>query len=312
MFILLPGFSLMPFAAAVDTLRQANRALGKEIYRWTLISENGQPVLSSSGIALEAQSRLTPPERGARVVVCGGVAVREASTRPILSWLRRAERTGCAIGAICTGTQTLAMAGLLTGYGCTIHWEHRDAFAEEFPELDLREKIFVIDRDRFTASGGSAPADLMLRLIAEQFGPELARDAAEGMVHTAQRTERDGQRLSIPARIGVRHPRLAAAIRMMEEELEEPVSPALLAQRIGMSTRQLERLFRRYLDRSPKRYYMELRLDRARKLLMQTDMSVIDIGLACGFSSPSHFSKCYRAQFGATPYRARAAAPKTA
>ena len=145
----------------------------------------------------------------------------------------------------------------------------------------------------------------MLKLIARKHGAELANLVADQMIHTSIRSDRDEQRLSIPTRIGVRHPKLAAVIQRMEANIEEPISPMLLARDVGMSTRQLERLFRRYLNRSPKRYYMELRLAKARNLLLQTDMSVINVALACGFTSPSHFSKCYRALYRTTPYRER-------
>jgi len=146
---------------------------------------------------------------------------------------------------------------------------------------------------------------MMLKMISNKHGPELASKVADGIIHTTIRTESDDQRLSIPTRIGVRHTKLAAVIQRMEENIEEPISPSDLASGVNMSTRQLERLFRRYLNRSPKRYYMELRLKKARNLLMQTDMSVIHVALACGFASPSHFSKCYRAHFSTTPYRER-------
>ena len=145
----------------------------------------------------------------------------------------------------------------------------------------------------------------MLKLVANRQGEDLANAVADQLIYSSIRTDQDTQRLSVPTRIGVRHPKLSQVIHMMEQNIEEPISPATLAQDVGMSTRQLERLFRRYLNRSPKRYYMELRLQKARNLLMQTDMSVINVALACGFSSPSHFSKCYRAQYNTTPYRER-------
>jgi len=147
----------------------------------------------------------------------------------------------------------------------------------------------------------------MLNLISKDHGGDLANEVADQLIYTSFRTEKDEQRLSVPTRIGVRHPKLATVIQMMNNNIEEPISPSILASDVGMSTRQLERLFRRYLNRSPKRYYMELRLQRARNLLMQTDMSVINVALASGFSSPSHFSKCYRAHFNTTPYRERGA-----
>ena len=147
----------------------------------------------------------------------------------------------------------------------------------------------------------------MLKIIAEDHGEALAGAVADQLIYTAIRTDQDTQRLRVPARIGVRHPKLSTVIQMMEANIEEPISPSILAKDVGMSTRQLERLFRRYLNRSPKRYYMELRLQKARNLLMQTDMSVINVALACGFASPSHFSKCYRSHYDTTPYRERGA-----
>jgi transcriptional regulator GlxA family with amidase domain len=145
----------------------------------------------------------------------------------------------------------------------------------------------------------------MLSLIAADHGDKLANAVADQQIYSAIRTDQDTQRLSVPTRIGVRHPKLSQVIQMMEANIEEPISPSILAHEAGMSTRQLERLFRRYLSRSPKRYYMELRLEKARNLLMQTDMTVINVALACGFASPSHFSKCYRAHYQTTPYRER-------
>jgi transcriptional regulator GlxA family with amidase domain len=309
-FLLLEGFTLVAFAGAIEPLRLANRMAGRQIYEWTSLSEGGGSVRASNGIVLESDGAPGEIGKAATIIVAGGINVREASTRPVLAWLRRESRKGHVIGAVCTGAQTLALAGLLDGRACTIHWENRDSFEEEFPEIELRPNIYVIDRNRLTAAGGTAATDLMLRLIAQKHGPELANLVADQMIHTQIRSDSDEQRLSIPARIGIRHPKLSAVIRMMEENIEEPVSPALLAGDVRMSTRQLERLFRRYLNRSPKRYYMELRLKKARNLLLQTDMSVINVALACGFASPSHFSKCYRALYKTTPYRERGASER--
>ena len=304
-FLLLENFTMIAFAGAVEPLRIANRMAGRTLYEWQVASDGGGPVTASNGVVVQAGSGLGDLPREAVVIVVGGVNVKQAITKPMLTWLRRDARRGQAMGAVCTGAQVLAEAGLLDGRRCTIHWENRDSFAEDFPEIELTPNVYVIDRDRFTAAGGEAATDLMLALIARRHGVELANLVADQMIHTAIRSDRDEQRLSIPTRIGVRHPKLATVIHRMEAAIEDPVSPAMLAQDAGMSTRQLERLFRRYLGRSPKRHYMELRLARARNLLMQTDMSVIEVALACGFTSPSHFSKCYRAFYRTTPYRER-------
>jgi AraC family transcriptional regulator, glycine betaine-responsive activator len=306
-FLLLDNFSQIAFSCAIEPLRLANRMAERRLYAWTVLSESGRPVRASNGVETATESGLVELPREATIVVCGGTEVKQATTKPVLTWLRREARRGLAVGAVCTGAQVLAQAGLLDGRRCTIHWENRDSFEEDFPEIELTQNVFVIDGNRFTAAGGMAAADMMLKLIARRHGAELANLVADQMIHTGIRSDRDEQRLSIPTRIGVRHPKLGRVIGTMEENIEEPISPALLAEAVGMSTRQLERLFRRYLNKSPKRYYMELRLSKARNLLLQTEMSVINVALACGFASPSHFSKCYRALYKTTPYRERGA-----
>ena len=304
-FLLLDNFSLISFACAVEPLRLANRYHSSEFYEWKSASENGKVAECSAGTQFQVDMGLEEINRGDTIIICGGINVKDHTTKPILNWLRREARRGVHIGALCTASFVLAKAGLLNGKTATIHWENYDSFEEEFPDIDLQKTVFTMDGNRFTTAGGVSPIDLMLSIISKDISQDAANWVADQMIYNSARTEKDGQRLSIPTRIGVRHPKLANVIKMMEENIEEPISPSLLAQEVGMSTRQLERLFRRYLDRSPKRYYMELRLQKARNLLMQTDMSVINVALACGFTSPSHFSKCYRSQYDTTPYRER-------
>ena len=305
-FLLVPQFSMIAFAAAIEPLRLANRVAQRRLYDWSLISADGAaPVTCSNGTVVQVDGGLGELARGSTVMVCSGLDLLQAAPRPVVTWLRRQARLGMTLGGICTGAHVLAKAGLLDGKRATIHWENQSSFSEEFPEVDLSNLLFCVEDAIITCAGGTAAADMMLYLIAEGQGPDLASVIADKMIHTQIRRPSDEQRLSVPARIGVRHPKLVQIIQRMERSTEEPVSPAELARSVNMSTRQLERLFRRYLNRSPKRYYMELRLEKARNLLLQTDMSVINVALACGFTSPSHFSKCYRAHFGRTPYRER-------
>lgn len=304
-FLLLDRFTMISFAGAIEPLRIANRVAGRTIYRWKLAGEGGEVAVCSNGAAFKLDMGLDEIDRDDTVLVCGGIDVQHATTRAVQGWLRREARRGVAMGGLCTGAHALAKAGLLDGKKATIHWENQDGFLEEFEDVKLTKSVFVIDGNRLTSAGGTASIDLMLKIIAADHGEDLANTVADQLVYNSIRTDQDTQRLSIPTRIGVRHPKLAQVIQMMEAAIEEPMSPADLAEDVGMSTRQLERLFRRYLNRSPKRYYMELRLQKARNLLMQTDMSVINVALACGFASPSHFSKCYRSHYNTTPYRER-------
>ncbi len=306
-FVLLSQFTLLCYACAVESLRIANRMAGRTLYEWRTIGEGGISVTCSAGTAFALDGELDEVARDETVVLCGGINVAAATTKALLNWVRRESRRGVSMGGLCTASYSLAKAGLLSGKRATIHWENQDSFQEEFDDVTLTKSVFVLDGRYFTTAGGTASIDLMLKFIADDHGEELASAVADQLIYTTVRTDQDTQRLSVPTRIGVRHPKLSSVIQMMENNIEEPQSPSLLAKEVGMSTRQLERLFRRYLNRSPKRYYMELRLQKARNLLMQTDMSVINVALACGFASPSHFSKCYRAQYSITPYRERGA-----
>jgi transcriptional regulator GlxA family with amidase domain len=306
-FVLLENFTLLSFAAALDCLRLANQMSGKALYEWRVIGEGGETMACSTGTVFQLDDDLTELHRDDTIVLCGGRDVQKATTKRLMNWLRREARRGTQVGGLCTASYSMAAAGLLDGKRATIHWENQDSFAEEFDEVELTKSVFTIDGNRFSTAGGTSSIDLFLQIISNEHGEELANAVADQQIYSSIRTDQDTQRLSVPTRIGVRHPKLSQVIQMMETNIEEPISPSILASEVGMSTRQLERLFRRYLNRSPKRYYMELRLQKARNLLMQTDMSVINVALACGFASPSHFSKCYRAHYETTPYRERGA-----
>lgn len=304
-FVLLDDFTLLSFASALDCLRLANRRAGRSIYEWTLVGDGGGTGVSSTDTEIKLDGDLCELHRDDTIVLCGGTNIQKATSKKLINWVRRESRKGAKIAGLCTAAYVVAKAGLLDGKSATIHWENQDSFSEEFPEVELRKSVFTIDGNRMTTAGGTSSLDMFLQIIADDQGEEIANWVADQQIYSSIRTDQDTQRLSVPTRIGVRHPKLSQVIQMMESNIEDPISPSLLAKDVGMSTRQLERLFRRYLNRSPKRYYMELRLQKARNLLMQTDMSVINVALSCGFASPSHFSKCYRAHYETTPYRER-------
>ncbi|MEE8500563.1 MAG: GlxA family transcriptional regulator [Kiloniellales bacterium] len=306
-FLLLPQFSLLAFTSAMEPLRAANRLSGRALYAWHLVSKDGAAVASSGGIEVLAQDSIDAVERLPNLLVVTGLNAHLFADRSIMAWLRRIERRGCRLGALSTGSYVLARAGLLTGYRCTIHWETLAAFREAYPDLEVTAEVYEIDRGRLTCSGGTAALDLMLSLITLAHGRGLATAVAEQFIHERIRGHGEPQRMALRNRLGVTHPRLLKVVGLMEENLEEPLSRAELARRAGISTRQLERLFRKYLQRTPTRYYLELRLYRARRLLGQTAISVLGVALACGFVSASHFSKCYREFFHKTPREERLA-----
>ncbi len=289
-FFLAPKFSMMAFTSAVEPLRAANRMSGRNLYSWRLISSDGAPVEASNGIAMMPDSGIATADDLPTLIVCSGIDVHLVRDKETFSWLRRQARKGTRIGAICTGSHILARAGLLDGYRCTIHWENIPGFTEAFPDIEVTGELFEIDRNRFTCSGGTAPLDMMLHMITTRHGHDLATAISDQFIHDRMRGPNDHQRMTLQSRLGVRDPKLIAVIAQMETNLEEPLSRIDLADSVDLSTRQLERLFRKNLASTPKHYYVELRLRRARQLLLQTSMSVLDVALACGFVSASHFS----------------------
>ncbi|PAU63266.1 GlxA family transcriptional regulator [Pseudomonas indica] len=308
-FLLLPGFSVMGFVSAVEPLRVANRFRG-ELYRWHVMSLDGGPVLASNGMSLNADGALEPLARGDTLLVVAGFEPLKCYGPALERWLRKLDRDGVRLGGIDTGAFVLAEASLLDGHRLTLHWEALDAFKESYPQLEATQELFEIDGSRITSAGGTASIDLMLDLIAQTHGSELAVQVSEQFVLGRIRPRQDHQRLQIASRYGVSNKKLVQVIGEMERHTEPPLTTLELAERIQVTRRQLERLFRVHLKDTPSNFYLGLRLDKARHLLRQTDMSVLEVSLACGFESSSYFSRSYRTRFGCSPSQDRAVLPK--
>jgi AraC family transcriptional regulator, glycine betaine-responsive activator len=300
-FLLVHNFSLIAFSSAFDTLRMANRMREQKIYDWQVLTYDGQPVSSSSGLTITPDGDAKSAVDLDILIVCAGDKVHLAVEKPLLQWLRKLAQNRIALGAICTGSYLLARAGLLDGYRCTIHWENMASMREEFPTVVVSQELFEIDRDRYTCSGGTAPLDMMLNIVTQHHGPQLAVAISEEFICERIRGRHDRQRVPLRLHLGTSQPKLMEAVALMEANLEEPISLDELAQHVRLSRRQLERLFQKHLSCVPTRYYLELRLAKARQLLLQTSMSIVDVAFASGFVSAPHFSKCYRDFYGMPP-----------
>lgn len=304
-FLVLPNFSMIAFANALESLRMANYLSRKNLYRWSVISCDDPATMASNGLSL---SPMYSPENAPPVdilFVCGGTHVREGTSDRVVSVLQDYAARGTPMGALCTGTFALAKAGLLNGYRCSVHWENLAAMREEFPKVLFSPELFVIDRNTFTCTGGTAPLDMMLHFIRLKGGKSLAADVSEQFSVERIRDQKDQQHIPLLARIGSGHEALLDAAVFMEMNIEEPLSMDDLSEQVGLSLRQLERLFKRYLNTTPAQHYLNLRLRRAREFLLQTNMSVMDVTVACGFQSSSHFCKSYRSLFNYPPSQER-------
>jgi AraC family carnitine catabolism transcriptional activator len=303
-FLLLPGFSMMGLMSTIEPLRVANRFRG-ELYRWRLLSLDGAAVAASNGMSLNVDTALELPAAGDSLFVVAGFEPLASFDTRLAHWLHRLEREGVLLGGIDTGSFVLAEAGLFGQQRLTLHWEAIEAFQERYPRLAVTQELFEIDGKRITSAGGTASLDLMLTLIGRDHGEELALAVSEQFVLGRIRSRQDHQRMQIASRYDVHNKKLVQVIGEMQRHSEQPLGSRQLAELINVTPRQLERLFRQHLNETPSNFYLALRLDKARQLLRQTDMSVLEVGLACGFESSSYFSRCYRARFASSPSRDR-------
>ena len=310
-FLLVPNFSLIALSSAVDPLRLANAAAGRTVFEWVTVGLTQDPILSSDGIRILPDQTTGQSDHFSAVFVVGPNPIPKRGASEATRWLRMLAQRGIALGGIDTGSYYLAKAGLLKGYRCTIHWEDREALLEQFPDLIVSSRIFEIDRDRYTCSGGVSPLDLMTYILGQPPGSRALAQQVSDLLIAHQRNPQENQ--SLPTRY--RYANLPApvieALEIMESNIEDPLRPDEIATVGGMSRRQLERLFQAYLQESPARKYLEIRLNRARVLVLRTTRSIEDIALSCGFATASHFVTRYSATFGSTPHAERVIQSRT-
>lgn len=296
---------MLAFSATLDPLRMANWLSDQPLYEWVLISRDGEPVRAANGVTVSVDHSLASVQRPPVAIVVASYEYEGLATPDLLAVLRRWASHGTDVGALDNGTFILASAGLLNGYRATAHWEVLETYIELFPGTTFAQDLFVVDRDRFTAAGGTSGLDMMLSLLRQRHGEALATKAADEFVYSRIRQPGDSQRLALRERLVGINPRLIRAVEKMEANLEETLPTAAFAEAAGVSLRELERQFRKWLKSSPGAYYRNLRLDRARLLLRQTDLPIIEVGFRCGFSSAAHFSRSYASRFGHAPSNER-------
>lgn len=296
-FLLLPGFSAMAFFSAVEPLRVANRLAGRVLYRWTIHAPQGDHAAASNGMLIRADGPLD--EKTQTLVVCAGFDPLETADPHLLASLRRMWRMGASLGAIDTGAFLLAEAGILGDEAITLHWEAADEFSLRYPRIPVSRELFERHARLFTCAGGTAAMDLMLEAIAANHGQALARAVSDQLIHERIRAPSDPQRTEDPAIAA--DPLIAEVVRVMEDHIQAPLPLDRLARMVGADRRRIERQFRLVLHCSPARYYRTLRLNHGIALMRGQQLGVHQAAQACGFSSPSVFSRACRSQLGASP-----------
>lgn len=303
LMIVTPNFNLLATTGFIDPLRAANYLDGVAHASWQFASVEGGLVQASNGLSVPTRPLSEIAGDSFHIVVVSSSWSPEAhAAPPLLVALRRWARGGVTIGALDTGAFILAQAGLLDGRRATVHYEHIDALAELHADIDVSENLFTLGPQRFTCCGGAAAIDMGLHFLHLHCGEALANAAARYIFHPAIRPEGAPQNPSALEPLGYTAPRaLRQVITEMERNLEEPLPIPELCERVGLSQRQINRLFERYVGKTPVLYYRDIRLDRARGLVTQTDLQMAQIAAASGFASQAHFSKAYRERFGIAP-----------
>lgn len=300
-FALLPKMTMLAFSSALEPLRIANQLSQKTLYEWYTMTPDGNSVTCSNGVTITPDMALTQIPKEATAFICSGVEPAKAASSEVLNWIRRNHRTGTQMGGICTGAFALAQAGIIGKSRFTLHWENQPAFSELFPDLVPTQNLYEIEDRLITCGGGNAATDLMLELIERDHGSDIALVIADMCIHKRSNDRSAPQKSSLSVAIGSRNQKLLHAIQVMSQTVEEPLPLLELCDTLGISRRQLERLFKKYTHQSPTQFYYGLRLERAHALLNETNLTITEIAAATGFNSTSHLARQYRSKYGVPP-----------
>ena len=292
---------MLVLASLIDPMRAANRLSKRQCFNWKLVAIDGLPVKCTCGLEITPDEKFSSTDRGNLFFIVSGFKQFEYITNEQIALVRRFASRFDAMGGADTGAWILAKAGLLNGKSATTHWEDLEDFTSNFRRTNVQPDRFVIDKDIVTIGGASPTFDFMLHLIRSRLGYPLALEVASVFVYDETHFSTDAQPLVSLGLLNDFEPRVTKAIRIMESRLDEPISVTAIARKLSMSSRRLENLFRQHLQASPGSYYLNLRLQRARKYVTDTLLPMQEIAIRTGFNSLSAFSRSFKQSYNSTP-----------
>jgi len=299
-FLLLPEFSMLGFMCAVEPLRIANH-FREGSYRWHVLTPTGGAVMATNGFVLQSNGSFLDVQKASLIFVLSGFNTHLYYRSAMGEWLRRMREGGAVIGGIDGGPFVLAEADLIGQDRVALHWDSHAPFSARYPKVRLSNSLFEIQFNTVTCAGGTASIDMMLSLVRHQHGLQLATQVSDWIILGRIRNASDTQRLEIAPRYGAHNDKVGEAIRLMLAHVDKPLGLPVLSEGVGVTPRQLQRLFATHLRTNPASFYLKLRLEKARELLQQTTLNASAIATACGFSSVAHFSRAYKALFLVSP-----------
>jgi AraC family transcriptional regulator, glycine betaine-responsive activator len=310
-FVLIPRFNMLTLTTLIEPMRIANYLAPAQLYEWEYRSSEPGAVIASNGLQVECRvldSKGSPLPN--IIIVLGSWGTDHYKNAALFNWLRRSARTGVQLVGVELGVYALARAGLLAGHRATTHWSCKPGFVEAFPNIDVCEQLYTVDHNLMTCAGGTTGLDLMLQIVASHHGEQLAAEVGNQIMHHPRRPAGGAQRYATGGVSDQMHVDVRAAISMLEVRIEEPLTVSQLSRALGVSQRQLERLFRRDTGCTIIQFSNLLRLQYARVLLTSTRMSIREVSASCGFNSLSYFSQCFKKTFGRKPSKYRRAWPE--
>lgn len=309
--LVLPDSSMMTLASALDPMRAANRIADRDLFEWRLATLSARPARLTCDLVVEPDVVFDEACAGDLLIVIASFNQQQHAGPAHLRLLKRVARNFAAVGGIEAGSWILARAGLLDGHAATTHWEDLEEFATSFAGVDARPDRFVVDDRVFTTGGASPTFDFMLYLIRRRYGYPLALEVSSVFIYDGVHSAADTQPLVSLGMLENSEPRVAAAIHVMERYIDDPLSIAQIAAQVDLSVRMLEYLFRQTLDLSPAAYYRRLRLQTARRLVVDTRLPLQEIAVRTGFNSLSAFSRRFRGEYRQSPGECRRLARST-
>ena len=316
-FILLPGFALTSFSLAIEALSVANLLCGEEVYQYQIchahvsnnndshISNHQTTVTSSNHVPIETSGDLSFCQNSDLIFVCGYLNTADYDNPALFSLLRSVARKKGRIAALSCASFILAKAGLLQGKSCTLVPEYKTTFTELYPDIPIQENLYTVTDNLLTSAGGTATLDMLLYLISQDHGRDFAHNASQQFLLERIRSSEEIQTSRRHLNLRMKSPCLGAAVELMEKHISHPYQITTLANKIGTTQRNLETVFQKYEQISPGRYYLRLRLQQARKMIEETHLSLTKVAQATGFSSQSHFSKCFKDLYHQSPSEIR-------
>jgi transcriptional regulator GlxA family with amidase domain len=296
--LILPESSMMCVASVLEPLRAANRVSGSKLYEWQITSLSGAPVTMTCEVPLAVDSKFNEHLRGDLLIIIGGFNQLKHVPTAGLSIIRKAASGFSSVAGVEAGSWVVARTGLLNGFQATTHWEDFEAFADQFPEIEVKRDRFVVDGKCMTCGGASPAFDMLLDLIRKRNGAAIAMEVASVFIYDEAHSSFDAQPLVSLGKIAQQDARLEQAVRLMEQTIEQPLPVAAIAKRVGVSSNTLESVFKKHVGMTPGRFYLNLRLKAANRMVQDSSLSLREIAVRSGFNSLSAFSRAYGQAFG--------------